>query len=191
VLQCISRHLQPTIVESALCCPCLEPLFSLGSQTACTQCTFSTLPGVCVPGTGSQPSYKASPNRLRFTFLISLFKKGSRTLITLRPVEAQSTLFSPSYCFAPLGNTRSKFCCWCIERLICRAFGKASVLWTSTTHGWCVARWCLERWSWSSLICRVHPKMIALTPWKTITSSTLENDNMQAFKNDNIYTWKW
>ncbi len=23
-----------------------------------------------------------------------------------------------------------------------------------------------------------------------ITSSTLENDNIQAFKNDNIYTWK-
>ncbi len=25
---------------------------------------------------------------------------------------------------------------WCIEPLICRAFGTASVLWTSTTHGW-------------------------------------------------------
>jgi hypothetical protein len=24
-----------------------------------------------------------------------------------------------------------------------------------------------------------------------ITSSTLENDNIQAFKNDNIYTWKF
>ncbi len=67
-MQCISRHLQPTIVESALCCFCLEPLFSLGSQTACTQCTSSTLPGVIVPGTGSQPSNTASPNRLRFTF---------------------------------------------------------------------------------------------------------------------------
>ena len=66
-MQCIPRHLQPTIVESALCCPCLELLFSLSSQTACTQCTFSTLPGVIVPGTGSQPSYTASPNRLRFT----------------------------------------------------------------------------------------------------------------------------
>jgi hypothetical protein len=60
MMQCISRHLQPTIVESALCCPCLEPLFSLGSQTACTQCTSSILPGVIVPGTGSQPSYTAS-----------------------------------------------------------------------------------------------------------------------------------
>ncbi len=67
VMLCMSRHLQPTIVESALCCPCLELLFSLGSQTACTQCTSSTLPGVIVPGTGSQPSYTASPNRLRFT----------------------------------------------------------------------------------------------------------------------------
>jgi hypothetical protein len=26
--------------------------------------------------------------------------------------------------------------------------------------------------------------------WKMITSSTLENDNIQAFKNDNIYTIK-
>ena len=25
---------------------------------------------------------------------------------------------------------------WCIEPLICRALGKASVPWTSTTHGW-------------------------------------------------------
>ncbi len=26
--------------------------------------------------------------------------------------------------------------CWCIEPLICRAFGKASLLRASTTHGW-------------------------------------------------------
>ena len=32
--------------------------------------------------------------------------------------------------------------------------------------------------------------MITLTPWKMITSSTLENDNIQAFKNNNIYIWK-
>ncbi len=25
---------------------------------------------------------------------------------------------------------------WCIELLICRSFGTATVLWTSTTHGW-------------------------------------------------------
>ena len=67
-MQCIPRHLQLTIVESALCCPCLEPLFSLGSQTACTQCTFSTLPGVIVPGTGSQPSYTASSEQAPIHF---------------------------------------------------------------------------------------------------------------------------
>ncbi len=61
VMQCISRHPRPTVVESALCCPCLEPQFSLGSQTACSQCTSS------VPGTGSRPSNTASPNRLWFT----------------------------------------------------------------------------------------------------------------------------
>jgi hypothetical protein len=66
VMQCISRHL--TLVESALCCSCLEPLFSLGSQTACTQCTFSTLPGVIVPGTGSQPSYTASSEQAPIHF---------------------------------------------------------------------------------------------------------------------------
>ncbi len=54
------------------------------------------------------------------------------------------------------------FFCWCTEPLICRAFGKPSVLWTSTTQSWCVARWCLARWclelwSWGSLINRVHP----------------------------------
>jgi hypothetical protein len=32
--------------------------------------------------------------------------------------------------------------------------------------------------------------MKILTPWKKITSSTFENDNIQAFKNDNICTWK-
>ncbi len=67
-MQCIPRHLQHTIVESALCCSCLEPLFSLGSQTACTQCTFSTLPGVIVPGTGSQPSYTASSEQAPIYF---------------------------------------------------------------------------------------------------------------------------
>jgi hypothetical protein len=67
-MQCIPRHLQLTIVESALCCPCLEPLFSLGSQTACTQCTFSTLPGVIVQGTGSQPSYTASSEQTPIHF---------------------------------------------------------------------------------------------------------------------------
>jgi hypothetical protein len=66
-MQCISRHLQLTLVESALCCSCLEPLFSLGSQTACT-CTFSTLPGVIVPGTGSQPSYTASSEQAPIHF---------------------------------------------------------------------------------------------------------------------------
>jgi hypothetical protein len=60
--------MQPTIVENALCCPCLEPLFSLGSQTACTQCTFSTLPGVIVPGTGSQPAYTASSKQAPIHF---------------------------------------------------------------------------------------------------------------------------
>jgi hypothetical protein len=64
----LHRHLQPTIVESALCCPCLEPLFSLGSQTACTHCTFSTLPGVIVPRTGSQPSYTASSEQAPIHF---------------------------------------------------------------------------------------------------------------------------
>ena len=67
-MQCISRHLQLTLVESALCCPCLELLFSLSSQTACTQCTFSTLPGVIVPGTGSQPSYTASSEQAPIHF---------------------------------------------------------------------------------------------------------------------------
>jgi len=67
-MQCISRHLQLTLVESALCCSCLEPLFSLGSQTACTQCTFSTLPGVIVPGTGFQPSYTASSEQAPIHF---------------------------------------------------------------------------------------------------------------------------
>ncbi len=32
--------------------------------------------------------------------------------------------------------------------------------------------------------------MITFTPWKRITSSTLENDNIHAFKKDNIYTMK-
>jgi hypothetical protein len=54
--------------ESALCCSCLEPLFSLSSQTACTQCTFSTLPGVIVRGTGSQPSYTASSEQAPIHF---------------------------------------------------------------------------------------------------------------------------
>jgi hypothetical protein len=67
-MQCISRHLQLTIVESPLCCPCLEPLFSLGSQTAFTQCTFITLPGVIVPGTCSQPSYTASSEQAPIHF---------------------------------------------------------------------------------------------------------------------------
>ncbi len=30
--------------------------------------------------------------------------------------------------------------------------------------------------------------MIAFTPWKIITSPILENYNIQAFKNENIYT---
>jgi hypothetical protein len=67
-MQCISKHLQLTLVESALCCSCLEPLFSLGSQTACTACTFSTLPGVIVPGTGSQPSHTASSEQAPIHF---------------------------------------------------------------------------------------------------------------------------
>ncbi len=29
-----------------------------------------------------------------------------------------------------------RFFCWCIELLICKSFVKATVLWTSTTHGW-------------------------------------------------------
>ncbi len=42
--------------------------------------------------------------------------------------------------------------------------------------------------------------MIKFTPWKIITSPTLEHDNIQDFKNENIYnmkndnilyTWKW
>ncbi len=32
--------------------------------------------------------------------------------------------------------------------------------------------------------------MISFTPWKRITSYTLENDNIQEFKKDNIYTTK-
>ncbi len=32
--------------------------------------------------------------------------------------------------------------------------------------------------------------MITFTPWKRITSSTLENDNIQEFKKDNIYNMK-
>jgi hypothetical protein len=35
---------------------------------ACTQCTFSTLPGVIVPGTGSQPSYTASSEQAPIHF---------------------------------------------------------------------------------------------------------------------------
>ncbi len=76
-MQCISRHLQLTLVESALCCSCLEPLFSLGSQTACTQCTSSTLPGVIVPGTGSQPSYTASSEQAPIHFTAEKSKSGT------------------------------------------------------------------------------------------------------------------
>ena len=76
-MQCISRHLQLTLVESALCCSCLEPLFSLGSQTACTPCTFSTLPGVIVPGTGSQPSYTASSEQAPIHFTAENSKSGT------------------------------------------------------------------------------------------------------------------
>ncbi len=32
--------------------------------------------------------------------------------------------------------------------------------------------------------------MITFIPWKRITSSTLEKDNIQEFKKDNIYTMK-
>ncbi len=76
-MQCISRHLQLTLVESALRCSCLEPLFSLGSQTACTQCTFSTLPGVIVPGTGSQPSYTASSEQAPIHFTAEKSMSGT------------------------------------------------------------------------------------------------------------------
>jgi hypothetical protein len=79
-MQCIPRHLQLTIVESALCCPCLEPLFSLGSQTACTQCRFSTLPGVIVPGTGSQPSYTASSEQAPIHFTAENSISGTTVL---------------------------------------------------------------------------------------------------------------
>ncbi len=79
-MQCISRHLQLTFEESALCCSCLEPLFSLGSQTACTPCTFSTLPGVIVPGTGSQPSYTASSEQAPIHFTAENSKSGTRVL---------------------------------------------------------------------------------------------------------------
>jgi hypothetical protein len=75
-MQCISRHLQLTFVESALCCSCLEPLFSLGSQTACTQCTFSTLPGVIVLGTGSQSSYTASSEQAPIHFTEAVDMNG-------------------------------------------------------------------------------------------------------------------
>jgi hypothetical protein len=84
MMQCISRHLQLILVESALCCPCLEPLFSLGSQTACTQCTFSTLPGVLVPGTGSQPSYTASSEQAPIHFTAENSISGTaKNLVTL------------------------------------------------------------------------------------------------------------
>jgi hypothetical protein len=73
----MSRHLQLTLVESALCYYCLEPLFSLGSQTAWTQCTFSTLPGVIVPGTGSQPSYTASSEQAPIHFTAENSKSGT------------------------------------------------------------------------------------------------------------------
>ncbi len=90
-MQCISRHPQPTVVESVLCCPCLEPqFFSLGSQTACTQCTSSTLPGVVVPGTGSQTSNTASPNRLWFTVQQKNSIRNTLLLkqkVTWRPLE--------------------------------------------------------------------------------------------------------
>ena len=63
-----------------LCCSCNEPQCSLGSQTACTQCTCSTLPGVIVPGTGSYPSNTASPNRLRFTVQQKKQHSGTETV---------------------------------------------------------------------------------------------------------------
>ncbi len=34
-------------------------------------------------------------------------------------------------------------------------------------------------------------KIITFTPWKMITSSTLENENIQVIKNDNIHTMKY
>jgi hypothetical protein len=86
-MQCISRHLQLTLVESALCRSCLEPLFSLGSQTACTQCTFSTLPGVIVPGTGSQPSYTASSEQAPIHFTAENSKSGTNTYQQLDPLD--------------------------------------------------------------------------------------------------------
>ncbi len=85
-MQCIPRYLQLNIVESALCCPCLEPLFSLGLQTACIQYTFSTLPGVIVPGTGSQPSHTASSEQapIHFTAENSISGTDVYLMFTLR-----------------------------------------------------------------------------------------------------------
>ncbi len=91
VMQCIPRHLQLTIVESALCCPCLEPLFSLGSQTACTQCTFSTLPGVIVLGTGSQPSYTASSEQAPIHFAAENSISGTEIHIVSQFASSRKT----------------------------------------------------------------------------------------------------
>ncbi len=64
-------HTQAPAAHHCRKCPLLSlswtTIFS-GSQTACTQCTFSTLPGVIVPGTGSQPSYTASSEQAPIHF---------------------------------------------------------------------------------------------------------------------------
>jgi hypothetical protein len=70
VIQCIPRHLQLTIVESALCCPCLELLFSLGSQTLRQPVLSAHLVHFLVLLSQEQvPSLHIQhlPNRLRFT----------------------------------------------------------------------------------------------------------------------------
>ncbi len=139
-MQCISRHLQLTLVESALCCSCLEPLFSLGSQTACTQCTFSTLPGVIVPGTGSQPSYTASSEQAPIHFTAENSMRGTRGMgsfitcwnvnwpiphfltfwlnsILFRSEDARGAWSTPS--FRPpaqnIGPNRSSFLLFCLK----------------------------------------------------------------------------
>ena len=98
-MQCISRHLQLTLVESALCYSCLEPLFSLGSQTACTHCTFSTLPGVIVPGTGSQPSYTASSDQAPIHFTAENSLRG--TIVIQRGFKYYLLTPRPAYGTVP------------------------------------------------------------------------------------------
>jgi hypothetical protein len=70
-MQCISRHLQLTLVESALCCSCLEPLLYFLWVHRQTVLSAHSVHSLVLLSQEQVPSLHIHiqhlPNRLRFT----------------------------------------------------------------------------------------------------------------------------